>query len=141
MRFWDSSAVLPLIVQESPTKELRELLADDRDVVVWWGTETECISALSRLERQKDIAPPQLAAALDLLGELAAAWHEVTPTTEVRDTAKRLLRIHPLTAADALQLAAAIVASEGDRGSLEIVTLDLRLRDAAERQGFARVLP
>jgi predicted nucleic acid-binding protein len=43
---------------------------------------------------------------------------------------------HPLRAADALQLGAALFAADGDPQSLELVTLDRRLADAARREGF-----
>ncbi len=58
----------------------------------------------------------------------------------MRDQAGRLLRLHPLRAADALQLAAAIIACEHQPESLPLVTLDQRLAEAARREGFA-VLP
>lgn len=48
----------------------------------------------------------------------------------------RLLRVHRLRAADAVQIAAAIVAADFQPGSLEFVTLDVRQADAAEREGF-----
>ncbi|MFZ1888102.1 MAG: hypothetical protein WAU33_08715 [Candidatus Binataceae bacterium] len=49
------------------------------------------------------------------------------------------MRSHPLRAADALQLGAAIVAAEEEPMSLEFVTLDRKLADAAAKEGF-RVL-
>lgn len=52
----------------------------------------------------------------------------------------RLLRIHELRAADALQLAAALVLAVFDPKTLPFVTLDACLATAAEREGFA-VLP
>jgi hypothetical protein len=47
----------------------------------------------------------------------------VPPTLGVRDLTIRLLRVHSLRAADALQLAAAITVAEGRPSSLEFVTL------------------
>lgn len=70
-----------------------------------------------------------------------AAWHEVGASDAVRRTAARLLRVHALRAADALQLAAAIVASEGDPRTLQIITLDARLEDVAKREGFRIIHP
>jgi predicted nucleic acid-binding protein len=52
-----------------------------------------------------------------------------------------LLRVHPLRAADALQLAAAIIAADSEPRSLAFVTLDDRLARAAEREGFPVVEP
>lgn len=48
----------------------------------------------------------------------------------------RLLRLHPLQTADALQLAAALVAAEDDPTSQEFLTLDDRLKKAAQLHGF-----
>jgi len=63
----------------------------------------------------------------------------MSPDEEVRRQARRLLRVHPLRAADALQLGAAIVWAGRYEGR-EFVSLDARLREAARLEGFA-VLP
>ena len=67
---------------------------------------------------------------------MTAIWQEVEAGDLVRETAIRLLRVHPLRAADSLQLAAAFVAAEGRPSTLEFVTLDDRLALAAQREGF-----
>jgi len=54
----------------------------------------------------------------------------------LRDAARRLLRVHDLRAADALQLAAALAAAEGRPMTLTLLCLDDRLGAAAEREGF-----
>ena len=95
----------------------------------------------TRLEREKKLMTAEFAAAAADLAELAADWHEVAPTREIRDIAKRLLRVHALRAADALQLAAALAMAENNPSSLGFVCTDDRLRDAAARQGFTRILP
>jgi len=51
----------------------------------------------------------------------------------------RLLRIHPLRAADAFQLAAALVACEERPAGFSFLTGDERLGEAAENEGFALV--
>ena len=141
MRFWDSSAIVALTVEETSSAAVRALLAEDPEMVVWWSTEIECLSALARREREKSVSADELLAAAADLGAFAANWQEVAPTREVRETAKRLLRLHPLRSAGALQLAAAIVVAENEPSSLGFVTFDLRLREAALRQGFTRILP
>lgn len=103
---------------------------------VWWGTEIECVSAVARLEREDALADKAMIAALERLDLLVEAWNEVQPVAAVRGTARRLLRVHQLRAADALQLAAAVVAAEGVPASLDLVTLDERLAAAARREGF-----
>ncbi len=82
----------------------------------------------------------QASYALRQVDELIDGWVEVPPGERLRDLASRLVRVHELRAADALQLAAATVASESRPETLELVTLDERLALAASREGF-RVLP
>lgn len=116
---------------------VRSITDEDPTVLVWWATEVECSSAIARSERQGELAGDATRVALERLDALADRWHEIQPGEQLRRTARRLLRVHVLRAADALQLAAAIAASEGDPGSLEIVSLDDRLNQAARREGFA----
>lgn len=116
---------------------MRALYAEDTAVVVWWATEIECVSAISRLERDGELTQRSVTTALGRLDALVADWQEISPTELVRRTARKLLRLHPLRAADALQLAAANVAGENDPSTLELVTVDGRLADAARREGFA----
>jgi uncharacterized protein len=141
VRFWDASAVVPLLVDEPQHGELESLLGVDPAMVVWWGTTVECASALARREREGFIGALVMRAAQERLRALSAQWHEVQPTQSLRNLAERMLRVHPLRAADSLQLAAALVAAEHDPASLEFVCLDDRLLEAAEREGFATVNP
>lgn len=73
--------------------------------------------------------------ACDNLEVLRTAWLEIQPTDDLRTLAGRLLRVHPLRAADALQLAAALTWA-GSRPSEEFVTLDERLRETARLEGL-----
>jgi predicted nucleic acid-binding protein len=141
MRFWDSSAIVPLLVAESASPGVLAEYVRDPDVVVWWATEVECVSGLARLEREGSLAASGLSEALRRLDALALAWHEVQPSSRMRIVAIRLLRTHGLRAADAFQLAAAITAAEDRPGALAMVTLDARLAVAAEREGFPVVSP
>jgi uncharacterized protein len=136
LRFWDSSAIVPLIVAEATTEGLLASAEGDPVMCVWWATQVECTSALSRLEREGALTESAITLALDRLGRLAESWNEVQPTATLRGTACRLLRVHPLRGAGSLQLAAAVIASEGLPASLAIVTLDERLASAARREGF-----
>jgi uncharacterized protein len=141
VKFWDASAVVPLLVSEPPTDALLALLADDASMVVWWGTPVESASALARREREGALSAVAMVGALERLRSLSAGWHEVSPADPVRTSAQRLLRLHPLRFADALQLAAAILVAEHDPASLELVSLDERLNDAARREGFLVIRP
>jgi predicted nucleic acid-binding protein len=138
VRFWDTSAVAPLLVREPRTKRARELLEGDAELAVWWATPVECWSVLSRRVREGALtqaAEDEAAARLDLL---RGAWYELLPSEAVRTRARRLLRVHPLRAADALQLAAALVWT-ADEEEAEFVAADGRLCDAARLEGLAVV--
>ena len=135
MRFWDSSALVPLLVEEEATDELLDLYPED-EIVVWWGTEVQCASAVARLEREEKLSADSATEAFTRLQELARGWHLIEPSELVKETAKRLLRSHDLRAGDSLQLAAAVVAAEQRPSSLEFVCRDRRLAIAAAREGF-----
>ena len=136
MRYWDSSALVPLIVQQDVTDTLRATLRDDPAIVTWWGTPVECASALARLHREGELQADGLSAAMSRLRGVIRMWTEVAPMQDVREQSIRIVRVHGLRAADALQLAAAIVASDFEPGTLEFVSLDQRQRIAAEHEGF-----
>jgi predicted nucleic acid-binding protein len=137
--FWDASAIVPLLVAEPMTPRAQALATRDPEMLVWWGSEIECASALSRLERSAALGRKAAALAFDRLQQLASAWHEIEPSEIVREGAVRFLRVHPLRAADALQLAAAFAAAEHRPASLRFVTFDDRLADAARKEGFLMV--
>lgn len=137
MRFWDSSAVVPLLVEQPASGRVRALAKANPLMSAWWGTRVECVSAVSRLERmERRIDLDQVALAMRRLDRIAGNWIEIDPSESVRGTALRLLRVHNLRAGDALQLAAALAASEDFPGTLEFVCLDDRLSIAAMREGF-----
>lgn len=136
MRFWDSSALVPLAVQEARSVGVRTLMKADPVVVVWWGTRVECASALARRRREGLFSIEGEAQARRVLEELLRAAAEVPATESVREYAVRLVRVHSLHAADALQLGAALVWANGALVGREIITLDERLGEAASREGF-----
>jgi predicted nucleic acid-binding protein len=140
VKFWDSSALVPLLIEEPMSRRLRPLAAREA-MFVWWGAEVECASALARRERDGSFASDDVAAALGLLSDLANGWHEIEPSQPLREAAVRLVRLHPLRSLDALQLAAAFIAAERRPSALEIVTLDDRLGAAARREGFSVIDP
>lgn len=136
MRFWDSSAVVPLLVPEAASLSLQRLYEADPVVFAWWSTEIECTSAIARGQRLGRLHEEVVAEAFMRLNALQAGWHEIEPGDEVRESAKRLLRVHDLRTADALQLAAAFFVAEGRPSTIEFVSLDARLLAAARREGF-----
>lgn len=136
MRFWDSSAIVPLLVREPSSPRSKALLREDPVVLAWWAAEVECTSALARLEREKSLSRKSAKGAHQRLAAFRDSWNEVQPTAGLKETATRLLRVHVLRAADALQLAAAIVAAEGRPSTLGFVCFDERLATAARKEGF-----
>lgn len=136
VRYWDSSGLVPAVIEETTSPLVRSTLKRDPRVITWWGTELECVSAIARSEREHRIVGREIGVARSKLDALRAGWVEIDPSAVLRETAFRLIRVHPLRAADALQLAAATVASEHRPPSLEFVTLDDRLAEAASREGF-----
>lgn len=139
MRFWDSSAIIPLIVEEAASARLRDLYENDRGMLVWWGTPVECRSALARRERFGTISEETANQAMKSLRELADYWTQVEPVEAVRDVALRLLGVHDRRAADSMQLAAAVVAGTQSSGALQFVCLDRRLSLTASKEGLETV--
>ncbi len=140
IRYWDASAVVPLLVAEARTAPLEALRSDQSGIVTWWGTVVECASAVARMGREDTIEPAEARRAFARLGEFQQSWAEVEPVEALREQGVRLLRLHSLRAVDALQLAAALVVSRHRPANLEFVCLDRRLASAAEREGF-KVIP
>lgn len=139
MKYWDSSALVSLFVQERPTAQLRRILDDDPDQTIWCLASTEIASALSRRLRE-GMEPHDEASFRSVWKGLSEYWREITALDAVRSRAHRLLNVHVLRAGDALQLGSALVACEDRPDFLPFVCVDDRLRDAARREGFP-VLP
>lgn len=99
----------------------------------------EMVSALERRTREGLIDRSQRRRALDVFERLFDAWHEVTDMLLVRGRAEAVLAREPVRAADACQIGSALLVADGDPSFLDFVSLDRRLSDVAEREGF-RVL-
>lgn len=132
MRYWDASALVPLIVAEADSDRVRGWLAEDDHVVTWAWTRTEITSAVARRMREGLLSRTQRRAVLDRLDLLAGSWDEVTDVLAVRSRAGALLMRHPLRAADAGQLGAALLVQEHLAGPLAFVCLDRRLSSVAD---------
>ena len=136
MRFWDSSALLPLFVNEAGTDRARRRLAEDPVVIVWALTRVELCSALARRRRERPDAEVAVGKARHEVLRASKRWAEIADIDVVRHNAERLVESYPLRAADALQLGAALVAAAGRPADLEFVTLDERQAAAAAGEGF-----
>ncbi|MCL4479828.1 MAG: type II toxin-antitoxin system VapC family toxin [Deltaproteobacteria bacterium] len=140
MKFWDSSAIIPLCITEPRTKTVEDIAKEDNAIIVWWGSTVECHSAFSRLQRDGILKPEENEDLREILVSLSGVWTEIEPCEDIRDIAIRLLMSHPLRAADALQLAAAIVWADKKPKGHHFVCFDIRMREASRKEGFG-VLP
>ena len=140
MRFWDSSALVPLVLEEESSDRLDAVAHEDRKIAAWWGTLVEVVSALERRQRGGGLTAEERADADSRLAVSAASWYTVPPAPHVRTEAIHVAQVHGLRAGDAFQLAAALEWA-GDHGQGHaFVSLDRELRAAAAREGFT-VLP
>lgn len=139
MRFWDTSALVATEIDEKTTKATRELVRDDPELVAWILTHVEIASALWRRRRSGEMTESERSEAQRRLDETLSNAVIVSDVFAVARRSRRLLASHTLRAADAIQLAAALVACEDEPGRLPFVTLDDRLAEAAVREGFTVV--
>lgn len=140
MKFWETSALVPLCVAEPASASARALFESDPSAVVWWGTAVEGASALARRRREGRLSPEMHAHAEASMDVIRRTAFTIDPSPRLLDRAVRLVKVHPLRAADAFQLAAALAWAGDAPAGYELVSLDRRLRDAALREGFS-VLP
>jgi predicted nucleic acid-binding protein len=136
VRFWDSSAVVPLLLGQDASPRAAAWLAGDAAMVLWTLTPVEVVSALRRLVREEALEEEVARLAELRMDELVRACHMIVDVDAVKSLATRLLRLHPLRAFDALQLAAALHWAEGRPPGRTLHTLDSRLALAAQREGF-----
>jgi len=133
--FWDSSALIPLCVQQAQTERATALF-EGYGVAVWWSTPVEIVSGLTRLLRMREIGSDEFLAGKQLAQIIARTWLLVGPSERIAHEAKALLELYPLSAADATQLAAALEWCEGQPIGKVFLTFDQRLREAAGLAGF-----
>lgn len=136
MKFWDASAIVPLIVDEDETDYCLKALSEDQGMLIWYLSKVEVISALCRRMRQGAIDETGFQKAKSRLKSIVERAYEVKAIEKVRYRALRLLEVHPLRAADAYQLASALVATQEDPDRLAMVCFDERLKNAAVKEGF-----
>ena len=133
--FWDASVLVPLCVNQVPTP-ISHQFNRKYQIAVWWATHVEMVSAFTRLLRRKGITPQDYTQAQLQSDGLANLWDVIVPADRIAMEARNLLERHPLRAADALQLAAALEWCEGKPKGEIFLSFDKRLREAAELAGF-----
>lgn len=141
MRFWDSSAVAPLVLEQRTSRACRALYRSDPSVALWALTRTEVVSVVQRLRREGLLGDADVTKAIGRLEALVTRAAEVTSLDAVRERAERALGVHPLRAADALQLGAALLLVSDRPKRRPFVVADARLAEAARREGFDVIVP
>lgn len=136
MRFWDSSAVVPLLVAQAASPQVDVWLSEDPELALWTLTAVEISSALRRLVREGILGEREANVAESRADELIGTSHVVVNVEAVKVQARRLLRLHTLRAADATQLGAAMEWANGRPTGRFFCTLDAQLALAAAREGF-----
>ena len=136
MRYWDSSALVALHVEQSATELVRDLYAKDPDVLTWVLSDVEVRSGVARLGRDGAMGPAEIQAAISRIESFWESVNQISLVEAVKPRAKRLLGVHALKAADALQLGAALAAAYDNPLGWEFVCLDQRLGTAARLEGF-----
>lgn len=133
--FWDSSSIVPLCVQETSTARAR-LLARRYLIIAWWATPIEVRGAFGRSLRRGEISSNGQVQALVLLEDLRRKWREIQPDIQIRQRAEELVDRFPLTAADALQVAAAWIWCGGHPHTKVFISGDRRLLEIVSQLGF-----
>jgi len=141
VKFWDTSALLPLFVDEPATESCAALLSSDPSVIVWEGTSVELLSALSRYRRHSSGFDDLWPSVRHEILERWVSWSRVADLAKASLRAQRLVNVHPLKTGDAFQLAAALVACEDQPQRIDFVTRDQALAGAARLEGFQVRVP
>ena len=136
MRYRDASALVPVVVAEPHSGVARTWLSEDDRIVTWAWTRIEIAGAMERRVREGSLSRLQRREVLRQFDAFAESWDEVTDVLAVRARANALLARHPLRAADAGQLGAALLIQEQLAGVLTFVCLDYRLSSAAELESL-----
>jgi len=143
MQFWDSSALLPLVVRQRPFSDrCGRAFGRDASRAIAFLARVECRSAIERLSREGILDTRARRRSLTRIDKLLAAFDIVAFSANVEARALRLLGRHPLRALDALQLGAAQgLAPEGASDALpEFVCCDRRLAEVAAAEGFSLLI-
>jgi uncharacterized protein len=141
VRFWDTSALVPLLLDEATSSEVLRWIGEDPSVVIWTLTPVELSSAVQRRLREAALDEREAMQLEPRIDELAERAHHVIDLEAVKRRARRLLGLHPLRAADALQLGAALEWAGMEPAGRILHTFDQRLSRAAAREGFTVIPP
>lgn len=134
--FWDTSALVPLCVNEPRTATARSDWRRFREHFVWNETIVEIESSIARLLREEYLNQSSHQIALNQLAFIESNWIVVESTLRMTTLARTFPSIYGLRALDSLQLAAALIWCNEFPKNKNFVSADARLSKAAESAGF-----
>jgi len=137
--FWDTSAIVPLLVREHKSDDVRRILQEDGNIIASWITPVEVSSSLWRRRHHNHLSLEEHQRAETRFAQLSTRWLEVAQSAVAIEVALDLLARHRLRALDAIQLGTLISIREA-LSKLPFITLDEKLAAAARAEGFP-VLP
>jgi predicted nucleic acid-binding protein len=139
VQFWDSSALLPLVVWQPPfSEQCRRAFRTTAPRAVAFLARVECRAAIERLVRAGTLKSTARRRALTQVDKLVAGFDVVAFSAEVEAYALELVHRYALRSLDALQLGCARTLSAGAGANMvpELLCCDRRLADAAASEGY-----
>ena len=134
----ESSAVLAWLLGEDAGPRVRKILADASLVLASDLTLVECDRVLIRAAAFGELTEADAANRRAHLTTAAAHWHLLRVGSEVVDRARQPFPGEPIRTLDALHLASVLVARAAVP-DVELLSLDDRIRGAAERIGLTPI--
>jgi predicted nucleic acid-binding protein len=131
--YFDTSAVVPLLVEEPGTPQCAEQWSVADRVVSVRLVKVEARAALAQAARQDRLTSRQLRATVDALDDLVAQLDLIDVDEDLIDGAAELAETHSLRAYDAIHLAAALAVGDDD---LVLVAGDRALLTAGSAVGL-----
>ena len=137
--FFDTSAIVPLCVAQPTSQTARRAYRSFERQVVAWTALIEATGAIYRAVRLGGLSESDARRAVSRLAQLEKRWIEIPAIERVRDTALSVLSTYDLRAADAVQLASALVWCRDKPRNRSFACFDQRLAAVARAVGFTAV--
>ena len=139
--FFDTSAIVPLCVAQPSSRKARQAYRSVTKQVVAWTASIEAAGAIYRAVRLGGLSESNARRVLVRLAQLEKRWMEIVAGDGVRHSAINLLSTYDLRAADAIQLASALVWFKDKPRNRSFVCFDHKLCEAARAAGFTTQMP
>lgn len=103
MIYWDTSAIIPLIIDESTSIKCNEVLANYPDHVTSFLTEVECHSAINRRIREGSISTNMFPNIISALDKILGSMTIVNMSPVITEESKRFLSSYNIRAFVSIQ--------------------------------------